>query len=315
VLRSSINRLHRWAAASDQAVGIAIGRSEIAAVGISAGSPQRRIRWVRCVSTPAGWFTGDPSPAHAQLLRDALAQLVPEVRNQFVCVHVALPDPLGASAVFDLDDLPKSAATRRQLARWRIAKDLGFAEGDIEVRHQDLGGVGGKHLLFGQAVHAGWLASIKSGLTQAGVTAWSINQAVCFRFNGYQNRLAADRVPGALLALDSDAWTVAIWDAAARLRFVRSRWRRLDEESSATEPERIVDEFERAVLAYVHGDPARAVERVYIGMAENERDVVAAALNRRLHQPCIPLAAVITDESGAGSRSGTSELALIAACA
>jgi hypothetical protein len=315
VLRSSINRLSSWSAVPDQSVGIAIGRSEIAAVGISAGSPQSRVRWVRRLPAPAGWFSGDPSPEHAQLLRDVLVQLVPEVRNQFACVHVALPDPLGTAAVFELDDLPKSAATRRQLARWRIAKELGFADGDIDVRYQDLGSAGGKHLLFSQAVHAGWLVSVKSGLMQAGVTAWSINQAVCFRFNEYQDPLAADRAPGALLALDSDAWTVAIWDAAARLRFIRSRWRRLDKESSAAEPERIVDEFERAVLAYVHGDPARAVERVYIGMAESERDVVAAALNRRLHQPCIPLAPDVTDENGASSRSGTAELALIAACA
>src|SRR5262249_46019959 len=90
--------------------------------------------------------------------------------------------------------------------------------------------------------------------------------------------------------LAADAWSLWLWDARGRPRFARSRWRS-PRESHAD----IALEIERLIVAYVHGDASRGVERVHV-LAGEEAVAMAAALDARLRDPCIPLAA----ESGTG---------------
>lgn len=310
MLRSSIKRIERWATASAQAFGIAIGRGEFTFACVAMRETTPKIISLRSLPAPSGWFDGEPAPSHVALARELLAQLAPEASAAFAPVHVALPDPLGVLAMFDLDELPKTDAARRRLVRWRMANELGLADADIDVACQDQGADNGKRLLLGQAIHSGWLHVIKEALRGSRVTPWSINHAICFRFNRHYERLAADRAPGALLAVDANAWTCALWDAAARLRFVRSRWRSKAEPGAAADA--IAEEFERAVLAYVYGNSGRAVERVYVTAAAAERDAIVAALNRRLSTPCIPLAMWDIGESGAAMSTAGAELAVVA---
>lgn len=307
MLRSSIKRIERWATASAQSFGIVIGKSEFTFACLALHDTTPKITSMRSLPAPPGWFDGEPTPSHAALARDLLAQLAPEACATFAPVHVALPDPLGVLAMFELDELPKTDAARRQLVRWRIAKELGLADANLDVAYQDQGADNGKRLLLGQAVHAVWLDVVKAALRGARITPWSINHAIGFRFNRHHERFAADHAPGALLAVDGDAWTCVLWDAATRLRFVRSRWR------GKAAADAIAEEFERAVLAYVYGSSNRAVERVYVTAAAAERDAIVAALNRRLSTPCIPLVVPDIAESDAAMQSAGAELALIAA--
>ncbi|MFL6711821.1 MAG: hypothetical protein ACJ8LN_02685 [Sulfurifustis sp.] len=310
MLRSSIKRIERWATASAQSFGIAMSRTEFTVARLALNGTTPKIALTRSLPAPPGWFDGTPAASHAALARDVLTQLAPEACATFAPVHLALPDPLGVLAMFDLDELPKTDAARRQLVRWRIAKELGLTDADIDVVYQDHGADNGKRLLLGQAMHAGWLGVIKKALRDARITPWSINHAICFRFNRHYQRLAADGAPGAWLVVDADAWTCALWDTATRLRFVRSRWRGKNEPSAANA---IAEEFERAVLAYVYGNSGRAVERVYVTAAAAERDAIVAALNHRLSAPCIPLIASEVAEDGAAMHAAGAEIASIAA--
>lgn len=313
MLRSSIKRLGGWPLSAGERLAVAIGKREVAAAYAATGSNPCRIRWGRTAAVAEELFAGRPGATHAKALGDALVDLVAEARNRFVPVHVAIPDSLGTVAVFDLDSLPKGESLRRQLVRWRMAKEFGLAEAELDVAYQDFGHDDAKRLLLGQALDAGWLALIQEALAQARITPWSVNQAICFRFNGYHDRIIRDGGSGALLACDDDTWTVAVWDAAARLRFVRSRWRAMDREQQRTGSEQIADELERAVLAYVHGGAGRTVERIYISVAEKERDALISALNRRLQAPCMPLVPDAVIDSGGNALSAMLELALISA--
>lgn len=309
--RSSTKRLGAWPLAADRAVGIALGRREIAAACIAArGRPS--LQWARTLPAPEGWLADRPADAHASALRDVLARLVPEARKTFVPVHVALPDALGTIMVFAMDSLPKREPVRRRLIGWRMAQELGVPETAIEVACQDLGAADGKRLVLGQGLHAGWLGLARDALSGAGIVAWSINQAVCFRFNGYHAALTAHRASGAMLAIDADAWAAAIWDPAGRLRFVRARWRPLSDARSGAALDEIAQEFERTVLAYVHGGADRSVARVYLSAAEEERDGMAAALNRRLSTPCVALVSRV-DNGREDLSSAAAELAAVIA--
>lgn len=313
MLPSSIKALvQKLPAAAEQSFGIAIGRRELAIAAVTA---RPTLQWTRVLAVPEELFSGGSAASCIGALADTLARAVPEARNRYVPVHVALPDPLGRVGILELESVPQGERLRLQLVRWRLAKEIGLTETELEVGYQDLGGENQKRLLLGQALNLDWLACVKTALARAQITAWSVNQAVCFRFNAFHARFAAAGKSGAMLALDPDAWSMAVWTADMRLRFVRSRWRTPDAAAPAEEIDVIAQEFERGILAYVHGNEGRTVDEVYISAAAMEGDLLAGALNGRLQTPCVPLALDIADVAAAGPRSELADVAVVAALA
>jgi hypothetical protein len=290
--------------------GIAIGRNQVCAVVLDAAGGKHQVRAIHTQDLTMPLFTAQPTIEAEAMLVDALRTVSGEFRDLFASVHVALPDTVIRSTVFELDELPKSAAMRESLLRWRFAKDWQRPENSLNCHGFDLGEDQGKHLYLGQAGDSLWLACVRRALARAGIVPWSLNAASVCRFNCFHDAIAGNG--GALLSLDPDCWNLQLWDEQGRVRQLHTRLR----ESLAAEDEAasIADEAERVILAYVQACSNRAVGKLYLAGREEEIAFFAAVFDKRLNEPSVTLHA---DQgipaSVAGMRNGLAPLALAAA--
>lgn len=285
---SWISRRFKGSTGPKASVGVAIGRREVCVVHAMLGENSAHIQAIETASLPDAMFTGSPTSATESNLVSVLVKVAKVAKNKFIPCHVALPDPAMAFAVFELDELPKSGRTRLELVRWRFAKEYSVDSAMFDCAHQTLGQENAKHLLLGQGIDKAWLQCIKHALRGAGITPWSINPGACYRFNQFHDRFAREKHGAAMVILDPDSWAVFLWDAAARPRLVRARWRTRTDE--ATEDHHAIAlEAERSILSYVRAGKEGSITRVYAISHACELEGLTTALDRRLREKCQPL--------------------------
>jgi hypothetical protein len=115
-----------------------------------------------------------------------------------------------------------------------------------------------------------------------------MNLGAGYRFNQFHDRFAKEKHGAAMVMLDPDSWTVFLWDAAARPRLARARWRTRTDKTIEDYDE-IALEAERSILSYVRSGKEGSVTRVYAISHAQELEEFTAALDRRLREKCIPL--------------------------
>lgn len=272
--------ISRFSIKPEVTAGIAIGRNQVCAVVLEEKAGQHAIRAIRTRDLAAPIFNAQHGVDTESKLADALQAVSQEFKGLFAAVHIALPDTVIRSSVFELDELPKQEAMRKTLLSWRFSKEWRRTEDSLDCRGFDLGEEQGKRLYFGQAGDRPWLDCVRRSLVRAGITPWSMNAAAVYRFNCFQDLIANGA--GALLSLDPDCWNLLIWDDAGRVRQVLTRLRG----STQTEDEAlaIANEAERAMLAYAQGNDRSTVNNFYLAGAEAEMAALAEVLDARLPQ-------------------------------
>lgn len=292
--------------------GIAIGCRQVTAVVLAGEGASPQIQAVHTQPLAVPLFEAEPGLPAEDALVQALAAVSAAFRQRYAAVHVALPDFVLRSSVFELDELPQKAPLRQALLHWRFAQEWQRSEESLECRGESLGPDGTRQLLFGQAGDRAWLACVRRALTRAGISAWSLNAAAVYRFNALPAAAAA--APGALLGLDPDGWTLLLWDAQGRLRQVLTRLR--EPQPAGALAVAIADETERAILAYVQADSGRRVDRLYLGGEHDAVTALAPVFNTRLREPVQVLPPAAHGGAGVASPSlseGLAPLALVAA--
>lgn len=310
------SRRFKWSTGLKGSIGIAVGRREVCAVHAVLGEKNTHVQTIHSAQLSDEMFAGPPTPAVETDLASAFAKVAPEAKGKFIPCHVALPDPTMRFTVFELDELPKSEKARLELVRWRFAKEHPAGDQTLACAYQGLGQENSKHLLLGQAADNAWLQCIKQALRRAGITPWSVNLGAGYRFNQFHDRFAKEKHGAAMVILDPDSWSVFLWDAAARPRLARARWRTgIDNGMEAYDM--IAREAERSILSYVRSGKNGSIARVYAVGHAHELDELAAALDRRLREKCIPLAApcAIPDEDRKIQDHGLALLSLAASVA
>lgn len=310
---SWISRRFKGSAGPKASVGIAIGRREVCMVHAMLGEKGAHIQAIETAPLSDAMFAGSPTPALESNLAAAFIKVAASAREKFIPCHVALPDPTARFAVFELDELPTSEKTRIELVRWRFAKESSRENQVFDCAYQEFSQENGKHLLLGQAVDSAWLRCIKQALRRADITPWSLNQGACYRFNQFHDRFVKEKHGAAMVMLDPDSWTVFLWDAAARPRLVRARWRTRTDKTIEDYDE-IALEAERSILSYVRSGKEGSVTRVYAASHARELERLATALDRRLREKCLPLMAPSAD-SEAGRKIGDHGLASLSLAA
>jgi hypothetical protein len=296
VLRSWTERARRGFASA----GLVIGRDYVGFAHVAAAKTGWRARAVAEARVSAALFSDAPTPGASAALDEALAQFPEKLKRRYLPVHVSLPDAAVQVATFELEQLPRTPAAQIDLVRLRFAR-LGVSAAHVYAC-QPLEREGDKHLLFGMAGDAAWLKFVNDALARARIVPWSLSANACRQFNRFHDRLT--QTSGALVVLAPDAWSLWLWDARGRPRHARSRWRLANESHSD-----IALEIERLIVAYVDGDPARGVERVYV-LAGEEAGAMSGALDARLRERCVPLSTEgETAEAARGNVSAASSLA------
>ncbi len=255
--------------------GLALGRDTLGLACLGARGKVEALE-ERPLGVPL--FCGAPTPHARQALAEGLAALGAKLARRYLPLHVSVPDAAVRWATFELDEMPRSAATRLELARFRFARQ--GVNGASAYACQALERDAGKALLFGTAMDGAWRDCIAGALAQARLAAWTLNANACRQWNRFHDRLVQSA--GALLAVAPDAWSLWLWDERGRPRHARGRWREPGDHAA------LALEAERSILAYVQGAPARSVARVYVAEA-GEAGPVADALDARLSVPCTRL--------------------------
>jgi len=282
--------------------GLAIGRDYVGLAYVERGKGNGQVRLAE-EPLDAQLFDGAPTPRAAEALAKALRKAAGFLAKRYLPIHVSLPDALLRWTVLELDQLPQKRDAQLELVAFRFARQ--GLTGHYVHACQPLGRERGKHLLLGVAADAGWHRLVSEALEQAGLVAWTLDANACRQFNLFHDRLTA--ASGSLVALAPDAWSLWLWDEAGRTRYVRGRWR-----TGGGDHEEIALDVERAILAYVHGDPSRTVAKVFAAAGE-ESEALERALNARLREPCMRLTVRDLKAIAPGQGAATAALSLAAA--
>jgi hypothetical protein len=262
VSRSSSKGRGPWLG-SPLSAGLSIGREQLGYVELGR-SGQSRL------------FAGDVSASSAALVlavRTALGDQPPS----FGPLHVSIPDAAVRWGLFELDAMPGSRAAQDAFVKFRMGRDLG--ETKCRYTSQVLGrGSSGKQWLLGLALEESWYQMVEQALRQTGLRAWSLNANALRRFNLHHARITTHS--GALVTLEPDTWSLAIWDAGGLLRYSRSQWRADDLDEGE-----IAVEIERSIVGYVHSESGRTVEQIWVCAGAGTRELTSL-LNARTHRAC-----------------------------
>lgn len=270
-------------------VGLGVSRTALSMLEARDENGKWTIKDARRLDFSTPLFSGAVREEHRQALVGALRRICADLGKRYAPVNVALPNPVSSFALFELDQLPAGRKAQAELGRWLMTKERFAGKGDVVCTAQPLGQHADKHLLFVQTMDAKWHSCVAEALREAGIVAWSMNSGATYAFNRFHDRMTAAPNGGAVITIDPESCAVLLWDATARVRVVRSRWREATEHDHEREMNAITAEVERIILAYINGDTGREVRTVYVSGAPDDTTPLVSALNARLVDPCVCL--------------------------
>ena len=257
--------------------GLEIGRDVVRYVEIESKAGRSRVCSMSSARIDVPLFEAEPTAANGKAIADAVARVAGTTRNRYLPLHVCVPDPLVRTAIFELEELPKNADARKALAKFRLQRDLPSQE--CEYRTEALGALNnGKQLLLGMAMSSAWCRAVIEALQTQGIVAWSLTGRLTRLLNALSGNLTGTN--GVLICGMDDSWALAAFDSQGRLRYVRSQW-----STASLTPAAIAAEAQRAILAYVHQDANRSVEKICLFTPGGQVDL-ATEINARLDEPC-----------------------------
>lgn len=277
MLRSLTKRLQGKA----RSAGLMLGRNQLGFAIVDVTGTKPRVLRVDERSLPMPLFVGQPTNETTAALAEAITALAPEAVHRYLPLHVSLPGAAVQVAVLTLDALPKVHAQRIELVRWHFAQVSGSDQA-LVFDCEALGMDGDKHLLLGFAMDEAWYGCIVDALTQADVTAWSLNADIYRQYNRFYQRLNEQREGGALVATTPDAWSLLLWDESGRVRYGGSQWRT----GGVDDGSEVAAETARRILASAASLPAVKVDHLHVAANEVGTGLVDA-FDARLREPCI----------------------------
>ncbi len=250
--------------------GVCLGRREISVMETLELADKVQVRYLETFPLPVPFWVGSPPPEALSALVSVLTPLFQENEN-YRTLQVSLPDPVAHWEVFELEKIPVNGTPLEKFLNWRLKSDT-LDKASLVLASQYLGEEKGKKLLLGVALDRAWLQLVSKAFEEAKARVSVLDLASRFRFNLLRDNLPP-KVPGALVSLESDYWTLLIWDAQGRPRFQRSKWWRVQIREPKNLPlSEMVLETERTIRSYVHSGPDRSVESLLLVAPEEWKE-------------------------------------------
>jgi Tfp pilus assembly PilM family ATPase len=290
--------------AKKPALGLEITSTALRLAAISGKGATTSVLGTAHVVVPAGMVNesygapnlGDPHDL-SRLLRDCLTSLDrPDLRR----VALSLPDSIFRVQTLDFDALPKKAADRERLIRWRLEKTAAFDVADTALRYEVLRGQDRGLTVLACVAKQGVLTQYEAVLTMLGLEPWSIGLSSFSALNFYAEYLKK-RSPVAVLAhITGDAFaTVILEDGGVRFY----RYKEIKRGGADEIRTRTIREIEDSIHFYSHMDRTQAAEIGHLfltgdaaagnGLAEGLQDRMAVTVE--LLSPAVVLSRRQTD--------------------
>lgn len=243
-------------------LGLTLGRDGLTALETVGADEKARVLSHQFFPLPAPLFTAPPSPEALTALSSVLAGLFREKEDHYYTLQVSLPDPAAQWEVFELEQVPAAGNATDEFLRWRFQSDA-QEKTSRRFRSQKLGVESGRQLLLGVGLDTAWLEAIEGALERSGARVSLLDVAFHHRFN-LLCKIYGPAGPGALLTLEKDYWSLAVWDGQVRPRLLRSKWWEHNAGPSSPTLEALAWEAERTIRSYVYSTPGRSVERLFL---------------------------------------------------
>jgi hypothetical protein len=257
--------------------GLSIGRARVSYAELASGSDRWTVRRLGEADLTTPLFSGEPAQNAVADLQRALQTAVGPRLQRFLPLHVSIPDAALRVSFYELDEAPVGSAAQEAFVAFHMAREPGA--GDSRHASQLLGRTqSGKQLLMGAALSQSWHRVILESLGRVQLRPWSLASRFFRQFDLQREHITGDS--GALIALEPDTWSVAIWDSTGLLRHLRAQWR-----TSTGSCEEIAAEVERTILGYVHGANGRSVNGLWVCAGADAEELIHI-LNARTSQPC-----------------------------
>jgi hypothetical protein len=228
-----------------------------------------------------------PSEADCEILTQALGRLIAAVPQAYWPLQIALPDPAAIFRIMEFDSLPETPLERAAIAQFRLDREFP-AVMPMQCSTQVISKEGEKDLLLALFIQRAWLDCLHVACGSVGfipnVTDTTLNHV----FNRFYENFKLTFGDGALILIESDAWSILFWDNECRPRFSRSRWRDKNKEKDV-EFEMIIQDIERLIVSYVLHIPGRKIGGVYLCANKLEHADLVARLDKRMKIPCVQL--------------------------
>jgi len=296
---------------SDQRIGVAFSRSRVFIAAVAGAAKYPKILWTKESEIIPAMFNPVPDDSSTSSLNQLLMPLLDQIKEDVCPIHIVLPDHSVRNAIFELDELPKSRQMITALASWRMSKEFGRPEEELECQINVLGDDHGKHLLFVQAGDRYWMDKIRSALKTSGLLPWSMNAASVYRFNHLNDNGITPS--SAMLSMDDDCWTLQAWDENNKIRFVMTRLR--NRSAGIEEAESIGSEVSRVLRARLITSNDLKVKNLYLAGGKGDIEAVSDRINHELFGERITFDNHITGDAAELSKeSSLKSLAIMAAC-
>lgn len=245
---------------SDLKIGIALSRTRMSVVEMESQGAQQVVRRTKYYELATPLFHKETGDDLNGSLYEIVSTIADGIKDKSCPFNVVIPDIAMHSSTFELDVLPRSNRTLSSLACWRMAKETGRPEDELECQFNVLGTEQGKQLLYVQAGDRYRLDQIRRAFKRSGIIPWQLNSASFYRYN---TLIAKGIAPSsAMLSIDDDSWTLLIWDKNNRIRLTMTRMRR--NQPCADEALLIGKELTRVVRAWLVNMPETEFNNLYL---------------------------------------------------
>lgn len=262
-------------------VCVEIGRSKACAALARLKSKTMLVNWQGCDEFPR---TDTTAFRDITATNGVFNKLVDDIKTRasssYQSIRIGLPDPIVQYANFEFDELPGKQAVLNALIRKRFSHEHHLDEDSIVCSCQSLQIKGEKPGVIASAVDKELIQNIEQVFADRGMLIDRIDSVLAYKINLLFSAAVVNN-SGAFISLESDYWTIVIWDDDLNLRFIKSRWRETGMTDRNAEIQIIATEAERIIRTYIHADDTRHVEQIYLSATDSESDKLRDCISLR----------------------------------
>jgi len=267
---------------ANSSVGIHIDVNTICAVHRQSKGTGKFI-WQYDLNTNENLFAGDVNIL-GRLLGEVLLEVAKRIKNKFIPINIALPDPLLHQAIFELDEIPRGERLRNELLKLRFQRDYQLDTKDKIVSYQILGRTNGKNRIFAMAVKQDVISEIERVFVKSKQKPSVIDAFSLYMSNHLATCMGLES--SVVLCVAPHYWTIQIWDQQEQIRLIQSGWCDMRDRQP---DDGLFKDVERVLRSYLHFNSEEKISNFNVLADVSQSAKIIDQLGRLFNCPIIDL--------------------------
>ena len=233
------------------------------------------------INYPDSLKAEDNYQAIESILQSLLDYFNEELAFDYIPLQISVPDTLVSSAIFELEQMPKSQAMKNQLLAMRFQKDCHINMKNADISSQVIQNT--KHTLYAITAPAALVSSIQSTIKHRHQNLQCIDKAIHYVFNHFYDQLLAD---ASMLFINDEYWTLIIWNSDKNVVYFRSKLHSTDDQLINT-----ADDVIRLLHTYQQTDQQQ-IKQLYVVKSGHTNKGISEIIGVRANMVVSPLSLI-----------------------